>query len=399
MTSTNPLATRPVTDDRIIKTMAICAGYAYAKIDPANPRVPEAFEAALRRKELDSNCTVVSQYVDAMFIWSTAFLAQSKDGNVIILSYRGTEPTNLTSWLTNIQVQSEQGFTFTGHGLAKYNVHAGFYRNVLATLDGVIEKLRLAVQRKSILDGKKIDQEGSSRKRPVLYITGHSLGGAMAVIMGLILMFEDEYENIRKSLKGVYTFGQPMVGCNDLADAYDKLDHEAKKPILRLVYRNDPVPHLPSYEFGRYQHIGEEIKYINANRGWSPINSQSETKQMKFIINFPLSAAAPLLGQVPFLREIRRLPYMKYPYNFGDHLPRYYIDSLPPSDWNDYEIGKLSYDSDGFPPNDFGLAAEASVDAIEDRSKRVAKSGVQVAENWIHTAARLSPNMMWRVLH
>ena len=62
-----------------------------------------------------------------------------------------------------------------------YAIHAGFYRNVRATRFAVIAALERALDRRSVLD----DDPESPRppmEKPMttLYLTGHSLGGAMA---------------------------------------------------------------------------------------------------------------------------------------------------------------------------------------------------------------------------
>ena len=49
-----------------------------------------------------------------------------------------------------------------------------------------------------------------------LFLTGHSLGGALAVLAGAVLQFETN-----RSVTGVYTYGQPRVGDPDFSAAFD----------------------------------------------------------------------------------------------------------------------------------------------------------------------------------
>jgi hypothetical protein len=84
-------------------------------------------------------------------------------------------------------------------------------------------------------------------------ISGHSLGGAAAVIV-LMLLQEDGYK-----LGQAMTFGQPKVTNRDGARKYGSL------PLLRFVNAKDPVPSLPPLEVfavldeGPYRHFGPEV--------------------------------------------------------------------------------------------------------------------------------------------
>ena len=84
-------------------------------------------------------------------------------------------------------------------------------------------------------------------------ITGHSLGGAAAVIV-LMLLKEDGLK-----LGQAITFGQPKVTNRDGVRKYRTL------PLLRFVNDKDPVPLLPPFEVfavldeGPYQHVGPEV--------------------------------------------------------------------------------------------------------------------------------------------
>jgi triacylglycerol lipase len=84
-------------------------------------------------------------------------------------------------------------------------------------------------------------------------ITGHSYGGAAALIV-LMLLKED---GVR--LGQAMTFGQPKVTNRDGVRKYRTL------PLLRFVNDKDPVPSLPPLELfavldeGPYQHLGPEV--------------------------------------------------------------------------------------------------------------------------------------------
>jgi hypothetical protein len=83
-------------------------------------------------------------------------------------------------------------------------------------------------------------------------VTGHSLGGALAAILGRYLQ-RDGF-GVRK----VVTFGQPKVTNTAGADEFAPL------PITRFVHKNDPVPDVPPLMVAhddnwRYTHFGPEV--------------------------------------------------------------------------------------------------------------------------------------------
>jgi triacylglycerol lipase len=84
-------------------------------------------------------------------------------------------------------------------------------------------------------------------------VTGHSYGGAAAVIV-LMLLKEDGLK-----LGQAITFGQPKVTNHDGVRKYRSL------PLLRFINDKDPVPLLPPFELfavldeGPFQHIGPEV--------------------------------------------------------------------------------------------------------------------------------------------
>ena len=134
-----------------------------------------------------------------------AFLAKREMDKVAILAFRGTEAHSWKDVLTDLKFRFYKG----EHGV---KIHRGFreaYRMVG-------ENVR-----------KVVDKEGADY---TLYITGHSLGGALAIIAA------KELE--RDSLAACYTFGNPRVGNEELGE-------EIRAPIYRIVNAADGVPRIP----------------------------------------------------------------------------------------------------------------------------------------------------------
>ncbi len=92
--------------------------------------------------------------------------------------------------------------------------------------------------------------------KPV-WLTGHSLGGALASLMA--------YQLGGGKVAGVYTFGAPCVGTGGFVQAYSARGLEAK--TFRYVHGIDAVPqlleHWPLVErrtLTHYEHAGRELK-------------------------------------------------------------------------------------------------------------------------------------------
>jgi hypothetical protein len=82
-------------------------------------------------------------------------------------------------------------------------------------------------------------------------LTGHSLGGALALLAAWLLR--------RKfiPIHQVYTFGGPMIGNDEVVKAFAR---EFPEKIFRYVNKPDPVPKLPTISLiaNHYMHCGAE---------------------------------------------------------------------------------------------------------------------------------------------
>ncbi|KAI6199069.1 Lipase domain containing protein [Aphelenchoides besseyi] len=88
-----------------------------------------------------------------------------------------------------------------------------------------------------------------------IWITGHSLGAALASIAGGELV---GIEKVHSERIVMINFGQPRVGDIVYALAYEKLVPHA----FRIVHDKDVVPHVPPYWMG-YRHYQTEVFYNN----------------------------------------------------------------------------------------------------------------------------------------
>jgi triacylglycerol lipase len=92
-----------------------------------------------------------------------------------------------------------------------------------------------------------------------VFITGHSLGGALAILCAL------EFCRQRLPVAAVVTFGQPRVGDGNFAELYDLTQPTdgiaagfLDEITFRVVNQNDIVPRTPGCLMG-YRHCGQEV--------------------------------------------------------------------------------------------------------------------------------------------
>jgi hypothetical protein len=149
-----------------------------------------------------------------------AFLAQSNDGYAV-LAFRGTEISKRQDM--KIDAQAMRVSVLEGR------IHSGF---------------RIAYESVA----KEIEQS-ILKPKDVLYITGHSLGAALAVATQRL----EHHLRIREMIAACYTFGSPRVGDQHY-------DIEFKSPIYRVVNTTDIVTVIPLVAMG-YVHIGD-IRYL-----------------------------------------------------------------------------------------------------------------------------------------
>jgi predicted lipase len=137
----------------------------------------------------------------------------SPSHHAIIAAFRGS--VDLQNWLANVDV-----IQVTYSRCSNCKVHKGFYDAYKMVMGYVNAQVTL-------LRGKY--------DNPKIYVAGHSLGGALAV------MAASELKAAFGSVDQVYTTGQPRVG-NSYFAAY--LTNTFN--LYRLVHWADLVPHCPA---------------------------------------------------------------------------------------------------------------------------------------------------------
>jgi len=140
-----------------------------------------------------------------------------------ILAFRGTEPTSIKDIKSDFKastIRCKKGG----------KIHKGF--------EEAYDQVAIDIQ--NYLDSDAIQEKP-------LFITGHSLGGALATVATKKLSF-------KHGMAGCYTFGSPRVGDEEWMD-------NIKTPIYRLVNSADPVTMMPPGA-NTINMIGWVIKWI-----------------------------------------------------------------------------------------------------------------------------------------
>jgi|GEM_PF-2705893 len=164
------------------------------------------------------------------------FVAQTDE--IILLAFRGTE-SNLEDWLGNMDIRT----VTKPYG----NVHKGFathYANIKQQLETILAN--------------------SNAASKSIWLTGHSLGGAIATIAASELM--SNY-----AISGIYTYGQPRVGFEGLR-TYIETNYADN--FFRFVNQDDPITLLPWKGARDWQDVGKLI-HMSGTAAISPAVQKS----------------------------------------------------------------------------------------------------------------------------
>ncbi len=157
------------------------------------------------------------------------------DDEKIIVAFRGSEAPDtadgIHDWLTDFEADTVPLGNYINLGSTQFGarIHQGFADGAKGVFASIVHGILT-------LD--------NGRNLP-LWITGHSLGGALAVATTIFFRFD---ALLRRPVRGLYTFGQPRVANPILANALDQ-DFAKQAAIgshyIRMVNNLDVVPRVP----------------------------------------------------------------------------------------------------------------------------------------------------------
>ena len=245
-----------------------------------------------------------------------AFLAKLTLDNerepFLVLSFRGTELKKAADIKADIRAIP----TIIGPESTNIKVHSGFYDAFHMVKSDI-----------------STDLSSEKYRNLPLYITGHSLGGALAIVATYFLSSDQ--------IAACYTFGGPRVGNLDFGQSI-------KPPIYRIINAADLVPRLPpSYfiegltllirwlpvipyhqkiagfldKFRHYRHCGD-LRYLSAGK-----RKESETEGgLPVYSNLQVISNPPQLSRWFWL--YRRLFANGFQVGIADHNIATYIEKL-----------------------------------------------------------------------
>lgn len=175
----------------------------------------------------------------------------------VVLCFRGTEPSEFSDIKADLNAWPDKANN--GHGY----VHNGFQNEV----DKVWAQVNTAL--------KKMKTDSKH-----LFITGHSLGGAMATIAT---------SRMAPDVTALYTYGSPRTGTRKFVNSFKQVKH------YRHVNNNDIVTAVPLALMG-YKHHSEP-RYINyygnirSMTGWQRIKDKWRGRWRAFQKGVPFDGA------------------------------------------------------------------------------------------------------------
>lgn len=215
-------------DLRNARTLAVACDLAY---------LPEAQGVEAFRTQLGLEVKLISRGNTQAYVGVNA--------DHVVIAFRGTEAPNsiegLKDWLltdaVNLLIVPEGRL---GTDLAAAGVGALFHQGFINALADIWEPVFTVVE-----------AELKTSERP-LWITGHSLGGALAKLAAWV------FQRKMLAVHQIYTFGAPMIGNEQAAQAFDR---EFAGKVFRYVNGPDPIPMLPTVSLiaNKYLHSGKEM--------------------------------------------------------------------------------------------------------------------------------------------
>jgi triacylglycerol lipase len=146
--------------------------------------------------------------------------------NYFALAFRGTDEPR--DWIDNINT------------IPTASLFGRFHRGFYNSLERIWPEITNYYQK------KRTELRKLENKAKGFFLTGHSLGGAMATVAASQLIYRDY------PFTSVYTFGQPRAVTAETADI---LNIRARNRYYRFQNNNDVVTRMPARMMG-YSHVG-----------------------------------------------------------------------------------------------------------------------------------------------
>ena len=152
-----------------------------------------------------------------------------------IVSVRGTD--DCLDWMDNLARWQNPFLTS--------NVHSGFLRQMVRIKD-------------------TINTHIEDHQSPEIHLVGHSLGGAVSLLLGVWLSCKYRDKNVY-----VTTFGSPRVGDKQFQDFCISSPNLG---VTRVFNNLDTVTHIPYFN---YYHVGKNVQVVSGYWFWNVCKNHS----------------------------------------------------------------------------------------------------------------------------
>lgn len=258
---------------------------------------PEKIDTVLQNWGLSLRATLKKSTGGILPLVDTRGLVLQGWGGTIV-TFAGTDPLVPANWLTDFNLLPRPD-----------DIHTGFEDAVNA----VWQEVRSAVLTREVANGP-------------LYITGHSLGGALAVVAASFLA-DDRLADV----SAIYTFGMPRCGGQRFVEAYgDALSSRT----YRFVHGDDIVPTVPPEKLG-FRHVGGQLNCRHGDPFDPKLQPQASQQNDPSLFAAVLNGIrdqlhAALTFDPPAATQPGRLgqAYRFLPSGIGDHIPSAYLTAL-----------------------------------------------------------------------
>lgn len=296
---------------------------AYKKLGDADGRIREV------ANEWGFNYSSVSELASNTSPVCGAFW--NPDYNFIILAFKGTNPVEFKEWAIDLTFTYTDGRSWLP-GFTK--VHSGFYDQIFPRqLNHATGSFPYTEIRTSVSDIARQIRETTGRDHVNLYVTGHSLGAALASVFYARAIaspkdFGQKAEGGNQVVvRDAYCFGTPIIGDPDCISAFNQSFHDQDldhpQALWRITNRRDSVattlPDFGDYNMLRhisptsqlhFAHIGQEMQLTsNVRKVYTGPGTMLPKKTIVNIVtHLDKGGEGPSVVLPPYFQLLERIP-------------------------------------------------------------------------------------------
>eukprot|EP00527_Entomoneis_sp_CCMP2396_P001548 CAMPEP_0198141512 /NCGR_PEP_ID=MMETSP1443-20131203/4502_1 /TAXON_ID=186043 /ORGANISM="Entomoneis sp., Strain CCMP2396" /LENGTH=424 /DNA_ID=CAMNT_0043804287 /DNA_START=52 /DNA_END=1326 /DNA_ORIENTATION=+ len=167
------------------------------------------------------------------------------------LAARGNWGTNASIWKTKVALP-EVTKSFVKGEFDRVWIHSGFYKYAFNKTATTSDAESITKYEEILAELKPLIKEHPDYK---VYVTGHSLGAAMASVFAFFLA--NEASDVVPKPVSCISFASPRVGDSLFLKACSALEENGQLRICRVVNDKDTITVVPSFNFF---HVGFQVK-------------------------------------------------------------------------------------------------------------------------------------------